>query len=607
MSGRVGQRWPEDEMRKCEVIFERTLRSDCLLGFIERLKVMRQLKEILGRIDGRGYKAYKELQGKRFGFSFFTLNADHVQGDPFAMPSRFRIRVPQEAAGFPADTFSNRSREIALRDFIVRVFAKEARRFSKQRGLGTSGQIFVDSPGQEIMERSACQVTKEYVELRFFLGLPAAGRRILGREAEEMLLNYVPELAQRTLLFKNLDYNALCSHIETGEDADTLRTMLPSLDLIAFVADGSLLPRRSGIDDRPLKSGVPFKSPENLSVEVELPNRGKITGMGIPKGVTLIVGGGFHGKSTLLRALERGVYNHIPGDGREFVVAEPTAVKVRAEDGRSVVGVNISPFIGALPGGMDTRFFITENASGSTSQAANILEAIEVGSGLLLVDEDTSATNFMIRDRRMQTLIEKSHEPITPFVDKVRQLYNDYNVSTILVMGGSGDYFDVADKVIAMVEYKPMDVTEEAKEVSGRYPTGRLEEGGPGFGKHSARIPLPEGFDTRKGRKDVHLKARGLKTILFGREEIDLSYVEQLTEDGQVRAIGYAMIRAREWYMDGKITLSEIIKRVDEEMREKGLDWISPVPYPADLVCFRGQEFAAAINRLRSLRIKRPQ
>ena len=178
-----------------------------------------------------------------------------------------------------------------------------------------------------------------------------------------------------------------------------------------------LLPRRSGVDDRPLEGGgvVPFRSPESLRVVLQAPNAGSVPGMGVPVGVTLVVGGGFHGKSTLLRALEAGVYNHRPGDGRERVVSDPDTVKVRAEDGRAVAGVDISAFIDGLPLGQDTHHFTTPNASGSTSQAATIVEALESGAHALLVDEDTSATNFMLRDRRMQSLVPKDAEPITPF------------------------------------------------------------------------------------------------------------------------------------------------------------------------------------------------
>ena len=574
---------------------------------------MKQFIEILRRIDGRGYPAYKELGGRRFTFPLphqkdpnisFTLSFDHIQGDPFAAPSRIRVRVDQGVAGFPSDTYSNRSRAIALQDLLLRVFNRASKRFSRQRGTGRSGEISAYSPSQEIIERSACQVEKGYVEMRFYVGLPAAGRRILAKEAEEIFVQSIPAIVQEALLFRSLDRALLYKQIETNEDADFIRASLKKLGLVAFVADGSILPRRSGIDDRPLEGGIPFRSPDSLRIEIKTPNRGVITGMGIPEGVTLIVGGGFHGKSTLLRAIERGVYNHIPGDGREFVITDPTAVKNRAEDGRSIAGIDISPFIGKLPGGTDTSFFTTQNASGSTSQAANIIEAIEAGSRLLLLDEDTSATNFMIRDERMQRLIEKRHEPITPFIDRGHQLYKDHGVSTILVMGGSGDYFDVADTVIAMVEYEPEDVTQDAREIAERFPTRRKTEGGGEGLREPKRIPLPESIDPRKGRKNLYLKHRGRDTLIFGRHEIDLSYVEQLIEHGQVIGIGYAIQYGKERYIDGKHSLQEIIGSIDRDIDEKGIDIISKTPHPADLARFRPQELAAAINRLRSLRIK---
>lgn len=568
---------------------------------------MKRLRDILHRIDGRGYKAYKDLERKQFEFPGFALVADHVQGDPFAAPSRFRVRVPQQLAAFPSGTFANRSREVALRDFLVRAFAREARRASERRGSGKSGALYVDVPGQEVLGRSACQVGLEYVEMRFFVGLPAAGRRILGREADDMLVGALPAIVEAALLFRSLDEKAVWEHVLLAEDTDALRDSLEGRGLAAFVADDSVLPRRSGVDDRPLAKAVPFRSPERLRVTMELPNRGAVSGMGIPRGVTLVVGGGFHGKSTLLRAVERGVYNHVPGDGRELVVADPTAVKVRAEDGRSVVGVDISPFIDHLPGGVDTRWFTTENASGSTSQGANIAEALEAGSRLLLVDEDTSATNFMIRDRRMQALVEKRHEPITPFVDQVQKLHRDHGVSTVLVMGGSGDYFDVADTVIAMVEYVPREVGDEARAIATRYPTDRATEGGEHFGALPARVPVSESLDPSKGRREMHLKVRGTRTLLFGRDEIDLSHVEQVVEDGQVKAIGYAMAYARQRYMDGTRLVKDILSRVEADVEKVGLDGLSSMPYPSDLVAFRTQELAAALNRLRSLRVKPPK
>jgi predicted ABC-class ATPase len=347
---------------------------------------------------------------------------------------------------------------------------------------------------------------------------------------------------------------------------------------------------------------VPFESPPSLRMDVELPNRGQITGMGIPKGVTLIVGGGYHGKSTLLEAVSEGIYNHVPGDGREFVVTNPNAVRIRAEDGRRIEKVDISPFISNLPYGKDTKSFSTEDASGSTSQAANILESLEAGAHVLLIDEDTSATNFMIRDHRMQELVSKDREPITPFIDMVRSLYTDQRVSTVLVMGGSGDYFDVADHVICMTDYKSSDVTAEALGIAKRFASERKKEGGGPLGRATDRIPLSGSLDPRKGKKDVKISAKGLRSIHYGRQKIDLHAVEQLTDICQTAAIGDAIEYARR-YMDGKRTLREITSLVMMDIARDGLDVISP-RISGGYAEFRKIELAAAINRLRTLEVE---
>ena len=326
--------------------------------------------------------------------------------------------------------------------------------------------------------------------------------------------------------------------------------------------------------------------------------------MGIPEGVTLIVGGGYHGKSTLLSALEKGAYNHIPGDGRELVVTVDDSVKIRAEDGRFIENVDISPFIRNLPLGLDTRAFSSPDASGSTSQAANIMEALEVGARLLLVDEDTSATNFMIRDERMQSLVAKEKEPITPFIDKVKQLYADLGVSTILVMGGSGDYFDVADTVIMMDEYLPRDRTDEARRIAESFSTRRQFEGGARFGTVKARRPLPEGFNPRKGRHDqAKTSARSIHAIAFGYHLIDLSQVEQLVDISQTRAIGDIIHYAMKRYIDGERTLREILGLVEADLDRDGMDVICPY-LKGNYARPRRYEIAAAINRLRTLKCK---
>jgi len=561
------------------------------------------LYDQLHRLDGQGYGAYKSLKGA-YRFEAFTLHIDHVQGDPFAAPSRVRVVMPQAVAGFPAEVRQTPGRALALADFLIRAAYQATQRRERQAGSGKRGLIGVVRPSQAILPRSAAQVTAETVELRLTVGLPAFGRRIAGRQAADLLCRALPELVDDTLRYAALDAGAIQRHIYGAEDADALRSQLADRGLVAFVADGAVLPRRSGVDERPLADGaVPFQSPESLRVTLPCPHAGSVTGLGIPQGITLIVGGGYHGKSTLLRALEAGVYNHIPDDGRHQVVTDGAAVKVRAEDGRSIAGVDISPFINHLPQGQSTRQFSTTNASGSTSQAAAMIEAVEAGARVLLVDEDTSATNFMIRDRRMQALIAKDREPITPFIDKVRQLYTDYGLSTVLVMGGSGDYFDVADTVIALDEFVPQDVTTQAKAIAAQYPTDRHREGGSRFGDLTPRIVQPHSIDPSKGRRSVNLKARDTDQLQIGTEAIDLSAVEQLVEPGQVRAIAEAIVYAQRYHMTPDRPLAQVINAVMADLADHGLDALTDWPL-GDLVMFRGLELAAAINRLRSLQVQ---
>lgn len=564
------------------------------------------LYQRLLHLDRRNYKAYREIQGQ-YDFPHFTLAIDHVQGDPFAAPSRLRIFVPQSQARFPASLYHTQSRRVALCDYLTRQFHRQTQQLSGKRGSGKSGLIAITDPGQQVLERSAVWIDDRHVEVRFVVGLPAQGRTILGQQAVE-LFKHLPDLVERSLRFACLHQDAIRQQVETVEDADWLRSQLADRGLVAFIPDGAMLPRQSGVDDRPLAAGLPFQSPDSLRVSFDRPNQGQITGMGIPKGVTLIVGGGYHGKSTLLRAITTGVYNHIPGDGREQVVTDANAVKIRAEDGRSVVGVNISPFINHLPQGRSTICFSTENASGSTSQAATIMEALELGATTLLVDEDTSATNFMIRDQRMQALIAKEQEPITPFIDKIRQLYEDYDVSIILVMGGSGDYFDVADTVIAMTEFEPEEVTAQAKQIAQRYATQRITEGGTQFGTVTPRIPLPTCRDARQTEaaprsRPPKLKVRDVDELVVGQTTIDLSAVEQIVDVSQLRAIGAAISYLQQHYLDGQRCLADSIECVMADLGAGSLDILTPYPQ-GDLANFRPHELAAALNRLRALQVQ---
>ncbi len=563
------------------------------------------LRTLLDSIDGKGYGAYKRLRG-RWEIEGFELRVDHVQGDPFAAPSRLRILAGGRHTGLPSELCTPGARAIGTACCLARAFAEAARKCRRGTGSGRSGELRMEAPGQEVLEHSALRVGADGgVETRFRLGLPARGRRVMGREAARLLLEAVPALARATFLKGGWDEAVLRRHAEVNEDADALRDALAERGLLAFVAEGALLPRRSGVDDRPLEGPgvVPFRTPPSLELTIELPNAGPVRGMGVPPGVTLITGGGYHGKSTLLRALQAGVGNHRPGDGREFVVTRRGAVKIRAEDGRAVTGVDISPFIGTLPGGRETRSFSTPNASGSTSQAAAIMEALEAGAEALLIDEDTSATNFMIRDRRMQLLVPREREPITPFIDRVRELHAEHEVSTVLVVGGSGDYLDVADTVITMTEYHPSEVTERARAVAAEHPTGRVAEAPGPFPPMPRRVPRPGSVDPSKGRREVRVRLRGEEAIHFGDEEIDLSGVEQVVSVAQLRAISEALVLARQRVLDGERSVPDVLDEVMAILDREGLDALGH-GHDGDLARFRRHELAAALNRLRSLEVE---
>jgi predicted ABC-class ATPase len=593
-----------------------------------------ELRRILRRIDGRGYRVYKEIRG-HYDLGDLSLHIDHVQGDPFAAPSKLRVRAPMAVAKLPADLFEARVRRLGLADFLAREVhgaihkrrpagggGRGEHRDREQRGSGKRGLISIDAGGQEVLERSAVVISSEWVEARLEVGLPAAGRRVLGRQAEELLLHELPAVARKGLLWEPIPGRRAREFALCVENQEAIREQLDPLGLIAFVGNGAILPRESGASDRPLRrdEAVPFQSPPSFEVAIELPNpldgpEGEtctIQGMGIGKGVTLIVGGGYHGKSTLLRALERCVYPHVPGDGREYVVTSAAAVKIRAEDGRRVEQVDIHPFIDRLPrprgeAERSTRAFCSDDASGSTSQAANIVEAVEVGVDALLLDEDTCATNFMVRDARMQALVHKDFEPITPFLDRVRELHDTHGVSTALVMGGCGDYFDVADRVIMLRDYRALDVTAEARDVARANVSDRRAEALTPMEPPIPRLPRPESFDASRGRRDVKIDAKGLDQLLYGSDPIDLRAVEQLVDRSQTRAVGLAIHLAVQRFMRDGTTLAQVLDQLDAFFDTDGLDALDPFhrpgEHPGNLARPRRFEIAAAINRLRTLRI----
>lgn len=561
------------------------------------MKSQEVLKNMLARIDHRGYPAYKELQGM-YDFGAYMLSIDHVQGDPFAAPSKVHIEVSGQKAGFPKEYYDTEDKRTAVQDFVLRLFAGKAQNYSFQaKGSGKSGLLSVSRCGQEILSRSACQMDNHTgsVTVRLEIGFPAHGRTIDAKALEKILFGYLPECVKKTLYFSAVPAKELQKAVHLAEDTACLRRQLKEKNLAAFVADGAVLPRQSGVSDRPMRQAFPFQSPKSLRVEMHLPHAGVITGMGIPKGVTLIVGGGYHGKSTLLKALEAGVYNHIAGDGREYTVTDDTAVKVRAEDGRSIHDVDISMFIRNLPNGKDTVHFVTQDASGSTSQAAGVAEAVEAQTKLLLIDEDTSATNFMIRDVLMQRVVHGSQEPIIPFIDRVRELYEKEGISTILVAGSCGSYFHKADLIIQMNRYEPVDITEYAKTQAKEFPLAQSEN--PTY-KKSSHKRCPKA--SKRADDRVKIKTTGLDTICINKENIDVRYIEQLVDSEQLNALGYMLAYAQKHLFDGKKTLLQITDELYEKIHRDGIESVCGLSYvPAGLALPRKQEFMAVVNRYR--------
>ena len=564
------------------------------------MKGSMELKNELFKIDGKGYKAYKALEG-RYDFKKYVLSIDHVQGDPFASPSRVRVIIDNKVAQIPEELFDNKNKEIAVCDFLTRLFSKNIKNQSEKIfGSGKSGLIEISRCPQEILERTAIIRNKNFFEARFYVGFPARGRSVLARELEKIIFNIIPNIVENTFIYKNINKLNLINRVKLIEDQFYIRKNLKEKGLVAFVANESILPRESGVSARPLRNGKKFISPQVLEVEFDTPNRGKIKGMGIPKGITLIIGGGYHGKSTLLRALELGIYNHIEGDGREFVITDESALKVRAEDGRAITSTDISLFINNLPNGKDTIKFNTENASGSTSQAANIIEAIESKSKVLLIDEDTSATNFMIRDDIMQRLVVKEKEPITPFIDVAKSLYKQLGISTILVAGSCGDFFDIADLVIQMDSYEPYEVTAKAKELSR--------------GKVSLRDDLDISIDfgrvldkgsISEGPKGIKIKTLGKDGLSINKENIDLKSVEQIVDGEQINTIGIAIKFIEDKYSGKDLTIEKIADEIEKDITKNliGIDNIKGGN--GSLAMPRKQEILCAINRLRTLKIKK--
>lgn len=593
-----------------------------------RESTLNELTSHLHAIDGRSYAAYKAIVGRYRSPLGWVLYIDRIQPDPYAPPTAIRVVLPLALTGADARltgftprltgaaeplTGANErltassTRAVALRDYLARTL----------RELLKGQAISIAPAGQEILERSSVNLHETwqddfstpafnapgpYLELRLRWSLPAFGREIAGRQAARNLnLDLARAIASLDLRESELGA-AAWKHCQVAEDHAALQEILVECGWVAFLADGANLARRSGVSQLPLEGGVPLTAPETLAQTVQLPHAGVVRGTAIPAGVTVIAGGGYHGKSTLLNAIARGIYPHIPGDGRELVATVPEAMAVRAADGRAVTGVDLRPFISHLPGrDADPAQFTTANASGSTSQAASIMESLELwgqpAQAALLLDEDTCATNLLIRDQRMRALVSSEREPITPLVDRIRALHRERGISTLIVMGGSGDYLDVADQVLIMDSYRLVDATAQARQVCASQP--RVDTSLPDFPLPARRLPQrPEA----KRRGPSRTRALGTQRLVLDRHEVDVADVSGLVDEGQALAVAWALRALLEHHFDGRTSLPQALAQVAKRLDDVGLDALGEA-HPAFLVRPRLVDVGAAVNRLRSLQV----
>lgn len=586
-----------------------------------RESTLNELTSHLHAIDGRSYAAYKAIVGRYRSPLGWVLYIDRIQPDPYAPPTAIRVVLPLALTGADARLtgFTPRlngtnshltaspTRAVALRDYLARTL----------RELLKGQAISIAPAGQEILERSSVNLHETwqddfstpafnapgpYLELRLRWSLPAFGREIAGRQAARNLnLDLARAIASLDLRESELGA-AAWKHCQVAEDHAALQKILVERGWVAFLADGANLARRSGVSQLPLEGGVPLTAPETLAQTVQLPHAGVVRGTAIPAGVTVIAGGGYHGKSTLLNAIARGIYPHVPGDGRELVATVPEAMAVRAADGRAVTGVDLRPFISHLPGrDADPAQFTTANASGSTSQAASIMESLELwgqpAQAALLLDEDTCATNLLIRDQRMRALVSSEREPITPLVDRIRALHRERGISTLIVMGGSGDYLDVADQVLIMDSYRLVDATAQARQVCASQP--RVDTSLPDFPLPAQRLPQrPEA----KRRGPSRTRALGTQRLVLDRHEVDVADVSGLVDEGQALAVAWALRALLERHFDGRTSLPQALAQVAKRLDDVGLDALGEA-HPAFLVRPRLVDVGAAVNRLRSLQV----
>jgi len=548
---------------------------------VGRVVSLSELKQIIRSMDGRGYGSYKRLLNLVVDYGTAELYFTKVQGDPHAPPSIAEVIVPYSTHRLPEELLKP-DYLVPFTDFIARELYKVTKSIRRKCGSGNSCYVGIPKPGPWVLKRSCVEISSRNLVLRFYVGLPARGRKVFGSQAITLLLEDIPKIIEHIAGLRSR-LGELRNHIRNYVDQEYLRKWLYDSGYVGFISNGSILPRESSISERPMKNAVPFKSPEALEVAVKLPSGSVVRGMGIPKGLTVVTGGGYHGKTTLLEALQEGIYNHVAGDGREYVVSRRYTVLVRAEDGRIVSHVDISSLISMLPSGEDTSDFISLDASGSTSMAASISEVIEAGAEVILIDEDTSATNLLYKDDVMSKLIPD--DPIRTLDMQVRDLIRKTGISVVAVMSASSSFLSVADKVIRMRRYLPEEIL--------NLKTG---DGGVNVRSKEYRPPKERLF---YGISDIRkVKSSGYKIVTEyvdgERFELDLSYYPRIVEKGQVKFITFIIRKISR--IKKPMRVRELVDFINSLISKRSFSAFAD-PVPPDLTVVDGFDVVWVLNR----------
>lgn len=565
---------------------------------------MKDLYQKLRGFSGKKYGLYKSLTQRSWNFGDFSLDFIHVQGDPYAPPSRIRLTIPFRKLNYPKNFITNEIQGLAMADYLLRRLAREMNEREECTSVFT-----ITSPGQEILFRNTLCIgnfseEKEgVVEVLMGIRLPGENRLIDFYAVSDLLTRLLPDILLASLYGLSLEEQEKAyRHIETLEIRNALLDEVLSAGFIAFIPNGAILPRASGISDLPAKEAVSFNAPKESIIEFTV--RGKtISGMGISKGITAIAGGAYHGKSTLLSALEKSVYPHIPGDGREWVVVDPSAFRVRSEEGRLVRNTRIAPLVRELPGKISTESFFTVSASGSTSEAANLLEALECGVKTILIDEDVSAVNFLIRDQRMRRLLGNEGDPLIPLIERIREFTNT-GVHFILVIGACGDFLTEADRVIVMKNYLPEEMTASAKTISSETPYISSKGNHPPFYPFKSRAfldfikPLaPQIRPSSSVEKFVKVRLLHDNLLQVGFLQADVHYLSGFCNGTQRYAAGLIALNLVQSAEDK--TLMEVVEKVCARIEKSGFGKF-PQGLSRDMTLPRAVDIAAVLLRLRT-------